>query len=121
MVSSSWKRTLINLRTRRNKLLSLFFHTNSQRCLLVNLFLRGVFPDVLRDLHGAEVWATHGTKMCELGAFLGQRLVVVFARDFRIEREIELILPTEFEPRLRQSVLAIPRSWDGRWLSRSPY
>jgi hypothetical protein len=41
-----------------------------------------------------------------LGAVLGQGLVVELARLVRIEAEIELIVPAEFEARLGQRVIA---------------
>src|SRR6266511_3034556 len=91
---------LIYLPTRRNKLFSLLFHSHSERRLFIDLFLRSVLSHILRDLHGAEVWAAHGTKMRELGAFLWQRLIVILACNFRIEREVELIFPAKLEARL---------------------
>jgi hypothetical protein len=42
----------------------------------------------------------HTAKVRELGAFLRQRFVVEFLRLFRIEAEVELIGPAEFEARL---------------------
>lgn len=42
---------LINLGAGSDKLLGLLFHSNTQRCLLIDLFLRGVYTHVLRDLH----------------------------------------------------------------------
>ena len=45
-----------------------------------------------------------------LGTFLRQGLVVELARGFGIEREIELILPTEFEARFGDRVIAVLRA-----------
>jgi hypothetical protein len=42
----------------------------------------------------------------ELGAILGQGLVVEFARLVRVEAEVELVVPAEFEARLAQRVVA---------------
>ena len=44
--------------------------------------------------------------MRELGAFCGQRLVVKRGGGVGIEREVELVLPTEFEPRLGKEIIA---------------
>ena len=59
----------------------------------------GVVAHVLRDLHRAELWATHRAEMRNLVRFLRQRLVVIFACGIGIEPEIELILPAEVEAR----------------------
>jgi len=53
----------VNLTTTRHKLLRLLFHPQAQRRLLIDLFLRRIFPHVLRDLHGAEMRAAHGTEV----------------------------------------------------------
>ena len=90
-----------------NEFLGLLFHANTERGLFVELFLCRILADVLSDLHGTEVWATHGTEVRQLRAFLRQSFVVVFARDFRVEREIELIVPAEFKTRFRESVVPI--------------
>src|SRR5205809_3884231 len=92
---------LVDFSTSSHELFGFFFHSNLQRRLFVDLFLRGVFADVLRDLHGAEMWAAHGTEMRELGAFLWQGFIVIVPRNFGIERKIELIFPAEFKPRFR--------------------
>ncbi|MFO1206743.1 MAG: hypothetical protein U1E63_13635 [Burkholderiales bacterium] len=44
--------------------------------------------------------------MGELGAFLRQRLVVELLRLVRIEAQVELVVPVEFETRLGQRVVA---------------
>src|ERR1044071_4613012 len=77
-----------------------------ERGLLVELVFRGVVPDLLRDLHGAEVRAAHRAEVRELGALLRERLVVVLARDLGVEGEVELILPAELEAGLRERVVA---------------
>ena len=50
--------------------------------------------------------AAHRAEMRDLGGFLGQRLVVEFARLVRVQAEIELVVPAEFETRLGQRVVA---------------
>src|SRR5207244_4316143 len=87
----------IDLSATRHELFRLLLHPHTQRRLFIDLFLRGVLAHILRDLHGAEMRAAHRTEVGELGAFLGQGFVVVFARDFGIEGEIELIFPAEFK------------------------
>jgi hypothetical protein len=42
----------------------------------------------------------------DLGGFLGQGFVVEFQGLFRVQRQVELVLPAEFEARLGQSVVA---------------
>src|SRR6185436_4196255 len=83
----------------------LLLHPFGEGRLLVELILRGVVPDLLRDLHRAEVRAAHRAEVRELGALLRERLVVVLARDLGVEGEVELILPAELEARLRERVV----------------
>ena len=47
--------------------------------------------------------------MRDLVGLLGQRLVVEFPRRVGIEPEVELIFPTELEPRAADRVIAQPR------------
>ena len=65
----------------------------------------GVFTHIFGDLHRAEVRATHGTEVSGLGAFLRQGLVMEFTGRDRIETQVELILPPEFKPCLRQRIV----------------
>src|SRR5262245_21918087 len=51
--------------------------------------------------------AAHGAKMRGLGAFGWKSLVVEFARGLGIEREIELVLPSELEASFADSVVAV--------------
>src|SRR5215212_2529621 len=97
--------SLINLRSCCDELRSLLFHTLLQSRLLVQFFLRGVLAHVLRDLHGAEVRAAHRAEVRELCALLRQGFVVIFTRDFRVEREVELVFPAKLEARFRESVV----------------
>ena len=48
--------------------------------------------------------------MCRLCAFLRQGFIVELARGFGIECEIELVLPTEFEARFANRVVAVLRA-----------
>ena len=50
--------------------------------------------------------AAHGTEMRLLRAFLRQGFVVEFQRLFRVQRQVELILPAEFEAGLGQGIVA---------------
>src|SRR5579862_8958282 len=54
-----------------------------------------------RVVHGAELGAAHRTEGCILESFFGQRLVVICLRGFRVERQLELLLPVESEARAR--------------------
>ena len=69
--------------------------------------LGGVFANVFGDLHGTEVRAAHAAEVGGLGAFLRKRFVVELARGFGIERQVELIFPTEFEARFGNGVVAV--------------
>src|SRR5207249_11627547 len=90
------------------------------RCLLPSpLFDRGFFPDsllrcvlahVLGNAHRTEVWPAHGTEVRSLCAFGGKRFVVELAGGFGIEREIELVFPTELKPCFADGVVAVLRA-----------
>jgi len=67
-----------------------------QRFLFDNALLGGVFADVFRDFHRAEVWAGHGAEVRCLCGFLRQRLVVEFARGEGVEAEVKLVQFVEF-------------------------
>src|SRR5688572_22232428 len=66
----------------------------------------GVVAHVLRDLHRAEMGTTHRAKVRALRGRRRERLVMELARGLRIERQVELIVPAELEPRTRQRVVA---------------
>src|SRR6185312_15242286 len=87
----------VNLRALLHKLLRLFFHPLLQGLFLSHSLLRRVFADVFGDFHGAEMRAAHGAKMRGFGAVLRQGFVVEFTRGHRVEAEVELIFPAEFE------------------------
>src|SRR3989304_223833 len=74
------------------------------------LFCR-TFPHVLSNLHATEVRAAHTAKSGEFGMHAGQRLVVVFSGEFRIERQVELVLPAEFEPGFRKCIVPGLSAW----------
>src|SRR5262249_42850845 len=79
-------------------------HALCQRVVFGDAVFLRVIAHVLRDLHRAEMRAAHRAEMRELVRILRQRLVVEFLRLFRIEAEVELILPAEFKARFRQRV-----------------
>src|SRR4029434_6689956 len=89
----------INLTTRFDELLRLFLHTDIEGFCGFDLFLSRVVADFLGDLHRAEVRPAHRTEVRQLRTLLRQRFVVILTRHFRIEREIELVLPAKLEPR----------------------
>jgi hypothetical protein len=78
------------------------------RRLLGNAVLRGVVAHVLRDLHRAEVRPAHRAEVSDLRALCGQGHVVELACRLGIEREVELVLPAELEPRARERVVPVP-------------
>src|SRR5215831_3331924 len=51
--------------------------------------------------------AAHAAEMCQFRAFLRKGFIMKLARGDRIEAQIELVLPPEFESRLAQRVVAI--------------
>src|SRR5690606_21511156 len=65
----------------------------------------GNIAHFLRDFHGAEFRPAHRTEMRQFMAFFRQGFVVVSAGGIRVEGQIKLILPTEFEPRLRHGIV----------------
>src|SRR3954453_19175750 len=69
-----------------------------------------VVADLLRQFHAAEFRTAHRAEVRDLGAVGGQRLVVVGTGGDGIERKVELILPTELEPRLRQRIVPLARA-----------
>src|ERR1051325_1714533 len=85
---SNWR---VDLRSLLAELLRLGRHAGL-RCRII--------PNVLRDLHRAELWPAHRAEMCDLGAVGRQRLVMVCASGDGVERQVELIDPTELEARL---------------------
>src|ERR1043165_7749536 len=110
-------------RTTAPRMAPLESQTNSNwrvdlRPLLLELFglsgharlRRGIVPDVLGDLHRAELWAAHRAEVRDLGAVGRKRLVMVRARGDRIERQVELIDPSELEARFAQRVVPFLRS-----------
>src|SRR5262245_3750852 len=103
-------RFCVNLRPTLHKLPAFLFHPDLQRIRIRPTMCRRIFPNVLSNLHRAEMWAAHGTEVRELRAFLWQGFIVILARDFGVEGKVELIFPAEFETRLRQSVVAILRA-----------
>jgi len=63
------------------------------------VLLGGEVADFLSDLHRAELGAAHRAEVGGLGAFGGQRLVVVVLRRVGVERQVELVAPAELEAR----------------------
>src|SRR4051812_5578956 len=80
----------VDLRTLLHELDRLLLHS-----------LLDVIAHVLRDLHRAEMRPAHRAEVGHLGTVLRQRLVMEFFRRVGIEAQVELVLPAEFEARLR--------------------
>src|SRR5262245_40829427 len=68
-------------------------------------FLVHGLAHVLGDLHRTEVRAAHRAKMRGLGPLGRQRGVVELLRSLGVEGQVELVLPTELEARLRHGVV----------------
>src|SRR4051812_18563573 len=96
---------LVNLSAFLHELYRLHFHAFLQRFVVGDALLRGELAYVLRDLHRAEVRAAHRAEMRDLRGIFRQRFVVEFARLVRVEAEVELVFPTEFEARLRERIV----------------
>ena len=89
---------LIDLAHFRHALLGLFRRDKARAVLILQL--REV-AHLLRNFHRAEFGAAHAAEMRRLGAFGGERLVVVLLRGVGVERQVELVAPAEFEARFR--------------------
>src|SRR5437764_701597 len=72
--------------------------------LLLHPLLR-VLAHVLRDLHRAEVRAAHRAEVGRLRSLGRQRGVVKLLRGLGVEGEVELVLPSELEARLRHGIV----------------
>src|SRR5687767_15634858 len=70
----------------------------------------GEFADVFGDAHAAKVRAAHAAEMSGLRALGRKSFVVIFSGAIGIERQVELIVPAEFEPSFRQRVVAVLRA-----------
>src|SRR5439155_26128417 len=82
------------------ELLRLFPHADLDGLLFIKLLLRGIITDILRDLHRAEMGATHRTEVRDLGGVVRKRRIVEGASRVRVQRKIELIFPPELKPGL---------------------
>src|SRR5438034_11360225 len=85
----------------------LLSHPRLERALFLEPVHRGVLAHVLRDLHRAEVRPAHRAEVRPFRRFGRKGLVVEAARALGVEREVELVLPPELEPRLAERV--VPR------------
>ena len=56
----------------------------------------------MANLHGAEVWATHGT----ISAAYVVRCLVVLQGPLGVEAEVELVFPAELVTRLAQCIIS---------------
>src|SRR5205085_7302530 len=81
------------------------FQAEADGLLVAHAVFGGVGPHVGGDPHGAELRPAHGAEVGRLGAGGGQRLVVVRAGPFGVEREVELVLPPELEAGLGERVV----------------
>ncbi len=61
------------------------------------VLLRREVAHFLRDLHRAEFGAAHRAEVRGLGAFGGERLVVILLGGVGVERQVELVAPAEVE------------------------
>ena len=100
LISGSTNPSSSNLAPGSLKLLAFFFHPFLQCGLFVNSETRGVISHILRDFHRAELWAAHAAEVRELGSILRERFVMEVFSGSRIQTEIELVVPAEFEPGL---------------------
>ena len=97
MMIGAFGGTVVDLSARSNEFLCFFGHPDGQSLFGLEALFFGVFANVLRDLHRAEMRAAHRAEVGEFCTFGGQGLVVKLLCLFRIEPEVELVFPTEFE------------------------
>src|SRR4051794_38961057 len=93
------RRLAVDLGAGLHELGGLLLHTELDGDLGVDAVLGCVVPDVLADSHRAELRAAHRAEVGGLGGRGRQRLVVIGASRFRVESQLELVLPPEFEAR----------------------
>src|SRR5690348_4169789 len=91
---------VIYLAARCDKLLRFFAHAESQSLFSLNTLVCGVLANILGDFHRAKMRAAHRAKMGQLCALGRQRFVVKLLCLFRVEAEVELILPAKLKPSL---------------------
>jgi hypothetical protein len=88
----------------------LLFQSLFDRSFFCDALLFRVTPNIFCDAHAAKVRTAHRTKVRGLCSFRRQSFVVELAGGFGIEREVELILPPEFEARFADGVVAVLRA-----------
>ena len=89
-------RTLVDVASRRHKLLRLLFHPHTLRRLLIDLLLRGVLAHILGDLHRAKVRAT----------FINPASVHASAHDAVVR--VRLSTVSSIRDRLRVRIVLLP-------------
>jgi len=94
---------IVLLRHLGHSLLHLLSSNERRRFLIL---LAREIAHFLRDLHAAEFRAAHAAEMCGLGAFGGERLVVILLGGVGVEREVELVAPAEFEAGAAERIIA---------------
>src|SRR4029077_9859184 len=95
---------------RFRKFLGFLFHSSLQRFGLRKLLLFSKLSDVLSYFHGTEVRPTHTAEVGRFRSLLRERFIMKFSSRVGIERQIELILPSEFETCFADGVVAILRA-----------
>src|ERR1700733_3486183 len=66
----------------------------------------GFDPQILGNFHRTEFRPAHGTEMRHLMRLFWQRLVMEGSSRIRIEGQVELVLPSKFEPRAADCVIS---------------
>jgi hypothetical protein len=92
------------------ELARLFLKANFKRSFPANAMPSSKLANILGYFHAAKMRSTHGTEVSGLRAFGGKRFVVKLARGLGIEREIELIFPSELEARFADGVVSVLRA-----------
>ena len=67
--------------------------------LFLHFFLCSIVAHFLRDLHAAELGATHAAKVRGFAAVFGQGFIVEVARGVGVPPQVELVFPAEFKTR----------------------
>mmetsp|Transcript_7691 Transcript_7691/g.13557 ORF Transcript_7691/g.13557 Transcript_7691/m.13557 type:complete len:298 (-) Transcript_7691:27-920(-) len=91
--------------------LALLVQTHVDRLIDTISVLSSVFSDIFGDAHGAELGTAHGAEVSHLPGVRRDGLVVHGASGHRIQRQVELIVPSELESGLGQGVVPLLGVW----------
>mmetsp|Transcript_100350 Transcript_100350/g.239272 ORF Transcript_100350/g.239272 Transcript_100350/m.239272 type:complete len:257 (+) Transcript_100350:323-1093(+) len=94
------------------ELLAHLFHAFLQDSLAICITITALFcilAHIVGDLHGAKLRAAHGAEVRGLPLLRAHGLVVHLPRRHGVQREVELVVPTELEAGLGEQVVPVLR------------